>query len=364
MNIAHTDDNENDKGKLVEKHLTIILTMVTGMGSYQKGNIMSINFSDAAASILNNNLSQEEQPPKPLELSEVRSILTRALRAGCNEMQSYYHNRHLKDFELFGDSDANTGFRYSSHNEDYLKLVRTLKYLAQLDTSVNSIRQDGRATLAFPRQDISKLHSPLIVDIAVYISPVEWGEQVRIKFLEPEQVKSFVADYEAYKANPSKKVEGGIPLAANLIREMISLEASEVFIEDSASEVKAVIRRGTEALKELYYSQEEYTALLPQIKEIASISPRISAYKTEEMDGNPVLRLLGYSLVLGIRFSMGSGEKENFLISTFDEETVKDLAYELRNTTDQCVLWIRSMADLEEVAINRDYFTWDPYIIR
>lgn len=324
---------------------------------------MSINFSDAAASILNSNLSQEVKPPTDVELSEIRSILTYALRSGCSEIQSYYHNRHLKDFKLFGDSDANTGFRYSSHNEDYIRIVRTLKYLAQLDTSANNIFQDGRATLAFPRQDISATHMPLIVDIAVYTSPTEWGEKIRVKFLEHEQIKAFVEDYDAYKSNPSRKVEGDIVLAATLIKEMISLEASEVSINNDANKVTAVIRRDTQALKELDYSHEEYAVLLSQVKEIASISPIRSSSQIGELDGNPVLRLLGYSLCLTIYFSLSTEGNEQFSISTLNEDALKALAFELRNTTDQCVLWIRNMTDLEEVSTNRGYFTWDPYVI-
>jgi hypothetical protein len=316
---------------------------------------MSTSFPTSSATV-SSRTSESPSQGTP-DTSIVKEFLAKVSRLEAQTVETIYYNQDYRGFAIHTLS-GNTIITEPCPVSEYARFLAGVKHFAQLDETVTTCRQDTRLQITVPQQAIprtDKHSSRLPLQIAVYVNPTEWGEQLTISTIDPVQVQTIAADHKEYLNSKTHTATQPAPAAHALIKQILQLEATEAYMEYNGNDYKTVIRRGNETLHEETHSPQEYETLTEDLRTLAELDRNPGA---NPIGGNPTLILFGIPISIHIRLSPAGNTTHTFTIAIPRQTTkIKTVAENLRNTTHPHALTLTHQQDTLIAENNRGHFT-------
>lgn len=316
---------------------------------------MSTSFPTSSATIPSG--TSHFQPQGAPDTSIAEAFLAKVSRLEAQTVETIYHNQDYRGFAIHTLS-GNTIITEPCPVSEYARLIASIKHLAQLNATITTCRQDTRLQITVPQQAIprtDKYSSRLPLQIAVYVNPTEWGEQLTISTIDPAQVKTIAADHKEYLNSKTHTTTQPAPAAHALIKQILQLKATEAYTEHNGTDYKTVIRRNNQTLHENTHSPQEYETLTEDLRTIAELDRNPG---TNPIGGNPTLILFGIPISIHIRLFPAGNTTHTFTI-TIPRQIIKTttVAENLRHTTHPHALALTHQQDTLIAENNRGHFT-------
>lgn len=316
---------------------------------------MSTPFPTSSATVTSG--TSHFQPQDTPDTSIAEEFLAKVSRLEAQTVETIYHNQDYRCFAIHTLS-GNTIITEPCLVSEYARLIAGVKHLAQLDETVTTCRQDQRLQITLPQQAIprtNKHSSRLPLQIAVYINPTEWGEQLTISTIDPAQIKTIAADHKEYLNSKTHTTTQPAPAAHALIKQILQLKATEAYTEHNGTDYKTVIRHNNQTLHENTHSPKEHETLTEDLRTIAELDRNPG---TNPISGNPTLILFGIPIPIHIRLFPTGNTTHAFTI-TIPRQTIKTktITENLRHTTHPHALTLTHQQDTLIAENNRGHFT-------